>query len=72
MGSEAGNEIESPYFESKAMKMMRNSKTAALDLLRLQTDDRRGKALETASLCKRYPLHLSICSWFWFLFLRAK
>lgn len=55
MGSDAGNEIASPYFESKAMKMMRNSKTAALHLLRLQTEDRRGKALEVSFPVQTLP-----------------
>lgn len=35
-------------------------------------DARRGKALETASLCKYHPFHSSILSWFWFLFIRTK
>jgi hypothetical protein len=37
MGPEAGTEITPPYFESRDIKMMRNSKTAALDLLGPQT-----------------------------------
>lgn len=34
MGAEAGNEMTFLYFESRDIRMMKNAKTVALDLLR--------------------------------------
>lgn len=34
MGPGAGNKMTFPYFESRDIRMMKNSKTVALDLLR--------------------------------------